>query len=1095
MNYYRIITVLSLTAVISLSTSAGNIRNDEYRELSGRSQVVLRWSTDAAYTSYEIIRCESSDGTTPLLNTAETLVSGYEHTSYIDHGVLPGRYVYIIYGYTDSTRGDDNGWHDGSMWRYAEVSVSNRDFGKQLYSLGKVYETTTRELMDEWGSMPNISDNDSKATADTQEIGAVGGITLGKFLHVARRENAAGSTNWLTLPNHDNSSVTSITGHYNPRPSWRQLTEDEYFSPTVKNNGQADDWTNNGQVLDGNRYIWLDQIEEFDPYNENSAEYFPWAGRGLSWRGSDISGSTVKKGERCWYINMRNTRSGQYGVLQVWDTDLSVSSRPYQGAPLYLDPKLTMGAMTWTSGGTQHSNLSYGDVDNAYSLAFSENGRSYISRTGLTQYDATPSEGSSKSTGYKATNGETFLMQSVYISGNCHRFKAEAGNWITGGGTWWIVDKYAAVTVQKHNMPGSPCNLLSVKGNLNFSSEPLDAKAPKATDQNYAYLYRVPTYGANTTRDNVLIRRDYIQDFKDQGYIRLSIKGLAGYGGIPQATGQNYVIPMAGKDRSDFILQLHNNYMVYVYNDQVSGLRLYHQNPNNATTGAGASNAVNADITRHVKIDPGATYNAIVGGCTFEHNGEIFLVLPHARPDGSNHGDFTIYRVLDRDTDFKLEPVYEYYCRKDGLNAGSSARRTFVTAEVYDTYANILTYLPGRMIAKYRFDFPPEETITPSPSYTFNYEPLPESRSYRNKAHINNGVNNSYTRVNALNAHINWNTGSYRQFTSWNGLDAYNTPWMIEGYRFSAYHANNAGTSNHGGYWEIANRNGYYKNGAANTFELLNNGTLGLNHELSAHVMPVLIRKNNGFIERVIGHSGYANTYVNYNEANPTVRVKVFKGTLQSDGHYRVDLDFDPPATVYASNGQVIPVDHYNIYRQISGTGDWIPVKQFNTLIGDYNSYFDDKARARGQQPDDPRRAHWNNINYISGQDVIYGDYNFDQWRARVARPAGQIEPNADNAVLSFYSTDPSVANSKYIVQPVYCDAATTQSELRKTGYGEAWPIDGGITGIGIIAGDGDKDDIDQWYTLQGVRVNPMSLTPGLYLHRTSRGTQKVLVE
>lgn len=37
-------------------------------------------------------------------------------------------------------------------------------------------------------------------------------------------------------------------------------------------------------------------------------------------------------------------------------------------------------------------------------------------------------------------------------------------------------------------------------------------------------------------------------------------------------------------------------------------------------------------------------------------------------------------------------------------------------------------------------------------------------------------------------------------------------------------------------------------------------------------------------------------------------------------------------------------------------------------------------------------------------------------------------------------------------------------------------------------------DTVDEWYTMQGIRVNPANLAPGLYLHRTAAGTAKQII-
>ena len=49
----------------------------------------------------------------------------------------------------------------------------------------------------------------------------------------------------------------------------------------------------------------------------------------------------------------------------------------------------------------------------------------------------------------------------------------------------------------------------------------------------------------------------------------------------------------------------------------------------------------------------------------------------------------------------------------------------------------------------------------------------------------------------------------------------------------------------------------------------------------------------------------------------------------------------------------------------------------------------------------------------------------------------------------------------------------------------------------GITSPGTDRDEADGeaiWYDLRGVRVDPSNLRPGIYLKRTAKGTEKVLI-
>lgn len=225
---------------------------------------------------------------------------------------------------------------------------------------------------------------------------------------------------------------------------------------------------------------------------------------------------------------------------------------------------------------------------------------------------------------------------------------------------------------------------------------------------------------------------------------------------------------------------------------------------------------------------------------------------------------------------------------------------------------------------------------------------------------------------------------------------------------------------------------------------------------------------------------------------NPGLSVKVTKGINgngQETGVYRVDLRLTKPDPAIATdkNGKNIgevPVDYYTFSYNNKEITD------FNTVIGDQNQYF-------YYHPDDLKKktalkyAPNQNINFLTHQDKVWGDYNFSAWPAPVLEP-GESRINSDAATISFYTKDKTVADINTVFKVTAHYAPGAHTEFYKTTEATASPTDFITTGIDNITVDNQQRE--EWYTVSGVRVNPGKLAPGVYIRRTAAGTAKVLV-
>lgn len=1026
--------ILALGLSLAFVSSANAITIAEAHENPGLSMVYIRWTetNNPASARFSVTRQAYNSAGQPK-GSPVTLVSDLCRLQYIDTGVLPGNYVYTV---TSSTSGATT---------TSNISVSDRDHSKNIYSLDVVYETTPDELMAQWKAMGNVDWDDFSSAWD--------GSVTGMFLHTS-------NPNWVGNTTFDNSS-RSLSQH--------SYTAD-YFSQVPHATKTGSPATNNGQVLDGNRYIWLDQMDNFSEQSSNGAACYPWAGRGMSWRGSnwtdpdnprETNGSSFKQGERCWYIPIREKATDEiHGLLCVWDPDRATSTlpgsreltdvdrRPYHGAPLYLNLELARKT---------DLNVNYSNNDQFFSLAFSDNGRSYILRQGNKPYNTAP-----------AAEQESYWIYPTNIKGSSH--------------VWRPVKKtdYSGMYLQAGSLPGNPCYLINAKGNMNYTTTGAGRYAP--TDYNqwkHAFVYMLPTYdGQGKTYDIVRVRREKIANNAYVGYTRFNINGLA-----PKISGAdwNYVIPVAGNDRNGFLVQLKNNYMVYVYDSFAK----------DANIGTAETQDANVNSNNYKIINLGEDFTQIVGGCSFVYNGETFLVLPAARYDGKNYGDFTVFKIEGRDANFTLVPIIDYKVKKDVYKA--NVKRSFFDAEVYeqDGFVWICRYLPGRRLDKYKLYMPPVHDAQPVVEHSLQYDNLRADQSYQQNKFGDGSelkdLNKNYTRLTALNTNFRWNNGSYPQ---WNNSTAYESVWMLDGVNARAYYANNAG-SDHGGYQELHNT--YHTDGISNVSNPWGNTNYGHNHEFSIHVQPVLVRRHNGFTERVVGKQGYANNQMSYTPNIPGLSVKVMKGwnyeTNQESGDYRVDLYLTKPTPTHAYDkynkdlGEV-PVDYYTFSYNNKEITD------FNTVIGDQNQYL-------YYHPDDLKKkpalkyASNQNINFLTHQHAVWGDYNFSAWTAPVLEP-GESRINPDAATISFYTKDKTVADINTVFKVTAHYAPGAHTEFYKTTEATASPTDFITTGIDNITVDNTQ--WEEWYTVSGVRVNPGKLAPGVYIRRTAAGATKVLV-
>ena len=1010
----RLTLVLGLAAGVSIGSHAVSIA--EAYENAGLSQVYLRWTetNNPASARYTVTRQAYKDNGEPKGGPV-TLAENLCRLQWIDTGVLAGKYTYTI---TSSTSG---------TVQTSTISVSERDWNKNLYSLDVVYETTPNELMAEWKSMGNVGWDEAASSTDVYG-------TKGQFLH----------TEWFGNTDHDNTTRTSH--------QWMSSTYWGSVPPAAKKdaNGQ-----NNGQVLDGNRYIWLDQMDNFSEGSENGAACYPWAARGMSWR---AHAGGFKKSERCWYIPIREKASDQiHGIICVWDPDRKTSTlpgsrtlsdndgRPYNGAPFLINLQIAREKL-----GSNYSNN-----DQFFSLAMSDNGRSYILRQGNTAYDTKPAE-----------NQESYWIYPTDVTGSSHRWTPTKNS----------LTKYdfTGTYMQSQRLPGSACKLINVKGNMVNGQEEWNYAPTNYNKMNEAYMYMVPDY--NNAATTLRVRSEKIVNQAYKGYTRFDISGLPSFAGTGKVADYNYVIPVEGSNRKDFLVQIKSNYMVYVYNSVAQS----------AQYGEGDSQLTSVTNSEYKVINLGKDFSPIVGGCSFVYKGETFLVLPSARYDEKNYGDFTVFKVEGMDASFKLVPIIDYKVTKDVYNA--NVKRTFFDAEVYenDGFVWICRYLPGRRLDKYRLSMPPVHDAQPAVNHTFVRSKLPENQSYRQYRLAGgeqlNGLKPNYDRVTHVNTNFVWTNAGYNK---WNNSTAHNSDWMLDGIDAKAYYSNGQ-NPNHSGYREL--HNDFKTDGSSNIWNPWGNENYGRDHEFSIHVQPVLVRRHNGFTERVVGKKSYAKNTPNYGPNHPGVTVKVLEGTGIAQGQYRVDLNFTAAAHAWcAAANDNVPVDYYEIYYNNTR------VTGFNTVVGDQNRYYlyNGKTSSHVRTANIPENAK---INYLTNQDKVWGDYNFDAWPAPVYEKGNTINP--DKSVVMFYTTDPAVKTATFYVRPHYStdgdNSGTDRRELHVVGEGRATPTYGGTTGVDDIVAD-DEGTVE-WFTLQGIRVSEEKLTPGVYIRRSAKGASKVYV-
>lgn len=419
----------------------------------------------------------------------------------------------------------------------------------------------------------------------------------------------------------DNSSRTlaehsyTANGGYYVNVLWENSTTDYAYN-------------SEGQILDGNRYVWLDQLENFSNTSSKAARDYPWAGRGMSWRGSDWSTGEPKEssveyrnGERCWYIPIREEGLDKvHGILCIWDPDRKTDKhpandksdrldyRPYHGAPFLLNLKLAR----------QRLNVWYENNDQFFSLAFSDNGRSYILRQGNYPYSNKPGKDKDGNTSDK--NGkilEPYWIYPTEVTGSAHIWHPNKKDLSSG------------LYSQNGKLPGNPCNLINVKGNLGYTvNKPGKYSTTDYNKMTSAYVYMLPTYNDKDENGNwvdhttIRVRREKVTDLGYVGATRFNLTGAS----ISEAD-YNYVIPIAGAGRSDFLVQMKNNKMLYVPHavaaNAAEGNSCQDQNVSYDANG----------VTGWRYVDFSMDFKPLVGGCSFVFKGETFLVLPAARHD------------------------------------------------------------------------------------------------------------------------------------------------------------------------------------------------------------------------------------------------------------------------------------------------------------------------------------------------------------------------------------------------------------------------------------------------------------------------------
>ncbi|MGM9852436.1 MAG: hypothetical protein ACI30N_00490 [Muribaculaceae bacterium] len=1076
--------------------------------------VYLRWEADD-YTNGDITY------TVQRVNngTWETLATGLKRLEYFDVSVKPGESYYY---YVSSSAGG----HAQSETK----TIPARNHADPVYTLNVEYEISFDQLLkDGWTNqgfhVPTLNNpGNSVSDVSWQAKGQVSDDYNNKFLPKSTY--------------HENNFGTDDLAGYGP----------DYF------------------YLDGNRYLWIkdgerstgekyyceipnfrvngDQVESNEDIAKTtvSAERYPWAGVGYSWRSIMAGASNKNRVEKCWYINVRE--NNKYGVLCVWAPDQQ-GNRPYQGHPFYLDwAKFRSdydGAFWDNTFGTTWPGRSgiTNSADETYSVAFSDDGRSYLRRTGF----------------------GNIRRRSVFFSIHSNREQGRRHDWKP----YRSDSRYTYLRSDKDSdLPGGKtldegvgrADLINVKGNLNKANY-TDGSDP-TQNQNYAWIWQITNYGS--ANNQVIVRGDRInRDGDITKGDRIRLQGFDNlYGTNSGYIGnQNYVVPMSGQNCDDIFVQLSNSgrstpsesypHLWYLHSSVVNSTDSPSKNSEYYTITRNVTNA--SDVQR---IDLGLQYNHIVGGCTFDFKGEKFLILAATRQGDYNMGDFTIFRIDGRtgNSDVTLTPVVNYTSPairdkqwSSTAGIGANPNRTFIRTflkkenrpgfDNTDEYVEIYLYLPGRTINMYTFygtiipeGYPKVQmlpNIVTSEAYLVNdgHQHITNYDAVTGVAHEQHSDNTQAPHLKEYYTHIDWtqyrgdtynNSGSrdtkilLSELQSTNYLQDVNGNW--QGY-YDYAHRPSAGNDN---LWKY----GEHIGGAYGT-------SIWTRPEYKRNVGLAMNQNNQPTYatQTLYGNSTEANSRYYYNpEPVKALTAKAYKDKKQEI--YRVDINFDAPNPVWGHN------TNDNVYTrndpQATKEDGWyeIPVTRYEISI-DGQDGLTGKAlnniayvmTGSKQYPKWKNGTYSNVYNYaVQAKDrsvstpgstkciVIPGNYDIENNRknALAALGPGYIDDENEPCLLTIISTDKDITKYTYRVRTVYGTDNWNGGKEAESAYGvskyvdrTATPTGYTLTGVDDIMADADEGSVE-YFSLQGIRLNGEPAAPGVYLRRTAAGVEKVYI-
>lgn len=1099
----RFLVGCAFVCIGGVSLHALNFRECKVDPLKQNATVYLRWEGDN-YTdgsiSYTVVRINNGN--------RETLASGLQRLEYFDLSVKPGEtYQYQIVSTTGNTVSSGN------------LSVPARNHSHPVYSLNVEYEVSFDELLNNgWRSqgfhVPTGGNDTGKEISDVSW---------------RAKQPVSDDFNYKFLPkskyHEDNYGESQLSG----------MSADNFYL-----DGNRYLWIQDGQRTSGERYYC--EIPNFRVNGDykisdadvakttEAAERYPWAGVGYSWRSVMSGASANNRVEKCWYINVRE--NGKYGVLCVWGPD-QYGRRPYQNHPFYLDwAKFRSdydGSFYDNTFGYTWPNRSGIDnsADESYSVAFSDDGRSYLRRTGF---------------------GD-IKRRSVFFSIHSDREQGRRHDWKPARSE----SRYTFLRSDKDgdlpggiNLASGRADLLNVKGNLSNANYSDATDATQA--QNYAWIWQITNYGS--ANNQVIVRGDRINrggDITNGNRIRL--QGFADlYGnGEGYMGNQNYVVPMSGNGSDDIFVQLSNSGRTSPSEDYPHLYYLYSSVVNDKS-GTASKNKEYYTTTRDVtkaadvqRIDLGMQYNHIVGGCTFDFKGEKFMVLPATRQGDHNMGDFTIFRIdgrADGNQHITLTPVVNYTSpaiqdKQWSSTAGKDANpnrtfiRTFLKKENRpgfdndDEYVEIYLYLPGRTINMYTF----YGTYVPDGYPVIEMRPnIVNTESYLHDRGYQHLVNYDITTGQGRERHSdNPQAPHLKEFYSHISWDSYrNQTWGNPGDRDTNIRLAELQSVNYlqksDGNWQAFYPYGTRHEAGSDCFWEYGNH-IGGPYGTSIWTRPQYKRKIGNTEQTLYGNNNETNSRYYYSP-NPVkeLTVKYFNDPSYSNGAggtiYRVDINFSAPDPVYGHsensnrpNGAetLIPVTRYEIVRDGRNCltdRNYKPVAY--VMVGE-NAY----PRWEGNSDEmTPRIFAVSTIDRSTGNSTslngisIPGNYNFGNRRnARYALTAGEKNDGKGDCVVTLIGTDPALTTDTYRVRAVYGTDNWNGSLEPYGNYGvskyadaTARAMSGGTTGVDDIAADDTADSRTEYYTLQGVRLSGVPTVPGIYLRRGATGTVKIQI-